>query len=58
MWAREEEKASIHRRRKREAEEADTVEVAPGVPVASLRRLRASLIGAAQRLPKRRRLCQ
>ena len=33
--AREEEKASKHRQRKREAEEADKVEVVPGVTVAS-----------------------
>ena len=29
-WVNEEEKASEHRQRKREAEEADKVEVAPG----------------------------
>ena len=38
-------KASEHRQRKREAEEVDKVEVAPGVTVASLRRFRAALVG-------------
>ena len=56
-WAKEEETASEHRQRKREAEEAGNVEVAPGVTVASLRRFRAALIGPTQGLPKRRRLC-
>ena len=41
-WVKEEEKASEHRQRKRVAEEADKVEVAPGVTVASLRRFRAA----------------
>ena len=49
-WVKEEEKASKHRQRKREAEEADKVEVAPGVTVASLRRFRAALIGPTQGL--------
>ena len=57
-WVKEEGKASEHRQRKREAEEADKVEVAPGVTVASLRRFRAALIGPTQGLPERRRLCQ
>ena len=35
-WVKEEENASEHRQRKREAEEAGKVEVAPGVTVASL----------------------
>ena len=39
-WAKEEEKAFKQRQRKIEAEEADKVEVAPGVTVASLRRLK------------------
>ena len=56
-WVKEEEMASEHRQRKREADEADKVEVAPGVSVASLRRFRAALIGPTQGLPKRRRLC-
>ena len=43
-WMKEEENASKHRQRKREAEEADNDEVAPGVTVASLRRFRAALI--------------
>ena len=54
---KEEENASGYRQRKREAEEADKVEVAPGVTVASLRHFRAALIGPTQGLPKRRRLC-
>ena len=57
-WVKEEEHASKHRQKKREAEEADKVEVAPGVTVASLRRFRAALIGPTQKLPKRRRLCR
>ena len=57
-WVKEEQNASKHRQRKREAEEADKVEVAPGVTVASLRRFRAALIGPNQGLPKRRRLCR
>ena len=56
-WVKEEEKASEHRQRKREAKEADKVEGAPGVTVASLRRFRVALIGPTQGLPKRRRLC-
>ena len=46
------------RQKKREAEEADKVEVAPGVTVASLRRFRTALIGPTQGLLKRRRLCR
>ena len=57
-WVKEEENASKHRQRKREAEEADKVEVAPEVTVASLRRFRAVVIGPTQGLPKRRRLCR
>ena len=38
-------------------EEADKVEVASGVALASLRRFRAALIEPTQGLPKRRRLC-
>ena len=56
-WVKEEERTSEHRQRKREAEEADKIEVAPGVTVASLRRFRAALIGPTQGLPRRRRLC-
>ena len=57
-WARcrEEEQASENRQRKRDAEEADKVEVAPGITVGILRRLRAAFIGSTQGLPKRRRL--
>ena len=57
-WVKEEEEASEHRQRRREPEEADKVEVAPGVTVASLIRFTAALIGPTQRLPKRRRLCR
>ena len=57
-WVEEEENASKHWQREREAEEADKVEVAPGVTVASLRRFRAALIGPTQGLPKRHRLCR
>ena len=56
-WVREEENASNQRQKKREAEEADKVEVASEVTVASLRRFRTALIGPTQGLPKRRRLC-
>ena len=44
-WVKEEENTSNHRQEKREAKEADKVEVAPGVTVASLRRFRTALIG-------------
>ena len=55
-WMKEEENSSNQRQKKREAEKADRVEVAPGVTVASLRRFRAALIGPTQGLTKRRRL--
>ena len=49
---KEEEKASEHRQRKIEAEEADKVEVATwGDCIASLRRFRAAMIGPTQGLP-------
>ena len=57
-WVREEANASNQRQKKREAEEADKVEAAPGVTVASLRRFRTALVGPTQGLPKRRRLCR
>ena len=57
-WVKQEENASKHRQRKREPEEADKVEVAPEVTVASLRRFRAALTGPTRRFPKRRRLCR
>ena len=60
-WVKEEENASDQRQKKgeaEEAEEADKVEVAPGVTGASLRRFRAALIGPTQGLTKRRRLCR
>ena len=47
-WVKEEEKASEHRQRKREAEGADKVKVPSGVTVASLRRFRAALTGPTQ----------
>ena len=53
-WVREEENASNQRQKKREAEEADKIEVAPGVTVASLRHFRTALIGPTQGFPKRR----
>ena len=55
-WEKKEQKASEHRQKKREAEEADKAEVAPGVTAASLRRFRVALIGPTQGPPKRRRL--
>ena len=55
-WVREEQKASEKQLMKRKAEEADKVEVAPGVNVGRLRRFRASLVGLTQGPPKRRRL--
>ena len=57
-WVKEEENVSKHQQKnKREAEEADKVEVAPGMTVVtSLRRFRAALIRPTQGLPKRRRL--
>ena len=59
VWVMREENSSKHWPRKREAEDADKVEVAPEMTVASLRRrFRAALIGSTQRLPKRRRLCR
>ena len=57
-WVREEVKTSSNRQKKREAEEADKVEVAPGMTVASLRRLRVALIEPTQGLPKRCQLHQ
>ena len=56
-WVKEEENVSEHRQRKKEAEETDKVDVAPGVTVASLRRFRAALIEPTQGFPKRRRPC-
>ena len=53
-WVKEEEKAFEHRQR--ETEEADQVEVAPGMTLARLRRFRAALIGPTQGLPIKR-LC-
>ena len=49
---REKENAPESRQRKREAEEADKIEVAPGVTVASLRRFRAALIGPTRKIPQ------
>ena len=52
-WGKEEENASNPWQKKREAEEADKVEVAPRVTVASLRRFRTALIGPTQGLVKK-----
>ena len=57
-WVKGEGNASNQRQKKREAEEADNFEVAPGVTVASLRCSRVALIGPTQGLPIRRRLCR
>ena len=43
---------SENRQRKREAEEADKIEVATGVTVRSLRCFRAAVIESTQRLSK------
>ena len=51
-WVGEEEKASEHQQRKIEADDADKVEIAPGVTVARLRRFRAASIGPTQGLSK------
>ena len=62
-WVREEEKASENRQKKKEAEEADKVEVAPEVTVTSLRRFRTAFkldrpkdspsgVGCADRKPE------
>ena len=53
---REEGKASGNRQRKREEEEVDKVEVAPGMTVGNSRHFGAALIGPTQGLLKRRRL--
>ena len=50
-WLKEEEKASEHRKRNKEAEEADKVEVATGVTVANLKRFKAALIWTNPRIP-------
>ena len=55
---KEEEKASEHRQKKREVEEADKIEVAPGLTVASFRRFRAALIEPTQGFLKRCPLCR
>ena len=48
---KEKKNASKHRQRKRKSEEADKVEVAPRMTVASLRRFRAALIGSTPITP-------
>ena len=53
VWVREEENASETRQSKRDAEEADNVEVPPRMIVGSLRRFRAASMGPTQGLPKR-----
>ena len=55
-WVRDEENTPENEQRKREAEEADKVEVAPGLTVGNLRRFRVASIGPTQGFPKRRRL--
>ena len=57
-WVKEEEKASKHRQREREKEEADKVEATPGVTATILRCFRSPSIEPTQGLPKRRRLCR
>ena len=47
-WVKEDDKASEHRQRKRDADEADRVQVVHGVTAASLRRFRAAPIGPIQ----------
>ena len=56
-WVKEEKNASEHRQGKGEAEEANKVEVTPGMTAASSRRFIAAMFGPTQGLPKRRRLC-
>ena len=53
-WLRGEEKGPERRQWKREAEEMDKVEVAPGVTVGSLKRFAAALVGPTEGLPTRR----
>ena len=55
-WMRGKLKAPGNRLRKREAEEAENVEIAPGVTVGSSRRFIVALIGPTQGLSKRCRL--
>ena len=54
-WVREENKASENLQSKREAEEADKVEVAFWVTLGCLRRFRTTLVGPTQGLPKQQR---
>ena len=56
-WVKEEKNASEHWQGKREAEEGNKVEVAPGMTAASSRRFIAAMFGPTRVLPKRRRLC-
>ena len=56
-WVKKEKNASEHRQGKREAEEANKVEVAPGMTAASLRGFIVAMFGPTRVLPKRRRLC-
>ena len=50
-WVKGEENASEHRQRKRETEEADKVEIAPEVTVASLRRFESRVDWTNPRTP-------
>ena len=52
QWVGEEGKASENRSSKREVEEADEVEVTPGVTIGRSRRVRAALIGCVDRKPE------
>ena len=56
VWVKNEENASENRQSKKEAEEADKVEVGPGVTAGNLRPFVAALVGPIQGLPGRRRL--
>ena len=56
-WVKEEENTSDQRQKKREAEEADKVEAAPGV-TSKLETFSSRVDRPTQGLTKRRRLCR
>ena len=61
LWSREWRERKMRPKpaeEEREAEEADKIEVAPGVTVASLRRSRVALIDLTHGVPERRRVCR
>ena len=61
LWSREWRERKMRPKpaeEEREAEEADKIEVAPGVTVASLRRSRIALIDLTHGVPERRRVCR